>query len=188
MLLRRRMMMAETKHIQGCDVVWDYTMGLPEENGFEKFVEGSPLIEMTGNGLNIVPNGGYVRYAPIGFETCNEGIYEETITYYAFSNSNGNRMVLSDGTSGLQIYVVDTQIRFNNGMDNSQLVIASGIELQKEYVIRIERVNGINRIYLDGEKIYKTEVVSGYFTAGNRIFFQYGGDYLLKSIKFKKIS
>lgn len=187
--MRRRMMM-DTKPTQDWDVVWDYMMGLPEENGFEKLVEGSPLIKMTGNGLNIIPYGGYVRYTPIGFETCNEGIYEETITYYAFSNSNGNRMILSDGTSGLQIYVVGTQIRFNNGMDmhNSQVVIASGIELQKEYVIRIERINGINRIYLDEEEVYETKVVSGNFTAGNRIFFQSGGEYLLKSIKFKKIS
>ena len=173
---------------QDWDVVWDYTMGLPEDNGFEKFVEGSPSIKMTGNGLNIVPHSGYVRYIPIGFETCNEGIYEETITYYAFSNVEGNRMILSDGTSGLQIYVVDTQIQFNDDMDNSQLAIASGIELQKEYVIRIERINGINKIYLDEEEVYETKVVSGSFATGNRIFFQYGGEYLLKSIKFKKIS
>lgn len=178
----------ETRPAQDWDIVWDYTMGYPEENGFEKIVEGSPSIEMTRNELRIIPYGGYVRYTPIGFETCNEGIYEETITYYAFSSSNGNRMILSDGTSGLQIYVVDTQIRFNNGMDNSQLMIASGIELQKEYVIRIERLNGINKIYLDGEKIYETEVVSGKYTLGNRIFFQTGGEYLLKSIRFKKIS
>lgn len=178
----------ETKPTQDWDVVWDYMMGLPEENGFEKFVEGSPLIKMTGNGLNIIPYGGYVRYTPIGFETCNEGIYEETITYYAFSNSNGNRMVLSDGTSGLQIYVIGAQIRFNNGMNNSQIIIANDLVLQKEYVIRIERIGGINKIFLDGDKIHETEAVSGNFTTGNRIFFQNGGEYLLKSIKFKKIS
>ena len=179
----------DTKPAQDWDVVWDYTMGLPEENGFEKAVEGSPLIEMTENGLSIsFTKLGYVRYAPIGCETCNEGIYEETITYYAFGSINGNRMVLSDGTSGLHIYVLNTQIQFNNSMDNQRIAIASGLELQKEYVIRIERINGINKIFLDGEKTYETEVVSGYFATGNRIFFQDGGDYLLKSIKFKKIS
>lgn len=73
-------------------------------------------------------------------------------------------------------------------MDNSQYIVANDIALQKEYVIRIERLNGINRIFLDGEKIYETEIVSGSFTTGNRIFFQGGGEYLLKSIKFKKIS
>ena len=187
--MRRRMMM-DTKPAQDWDVVWDYTMGLPEDNGFEKVINLNPTIEMTENGLGIYIPGDpdYVRYSPIGFETCNEGIYEETITYYAFSNDNGNRMILSDGTSGLQIFVVNTQIQFNNGMDNSRLVIASGIELQKEYVIRIERIDGINRIYLDGDKIYETEVVSGSFATGNRIFFQEVGVYLLKSIKFKKIS
>lgn len=188
MLLRRRIMM-ETTPAKDWDVAWDYMMGVPDENGFEKTVDRSPLIEMTENGLNIsITDGGYVRYIPIGYETCNEGIFEETITYYAFSSSNGNRMILSDGTSGLQIYVVNTQIRFNNDANNSQIIIANDIELQKEYIIRIERLNGINRIFLDGEEVYETEVVSGSFTTGNRIFFQTDGDYLLKSIKFKKIS
>lgn len=180
----------DTKPAQDWDVAWDYTMGLPEDNGFEKVINLSPTIEMTENGLRIYITGNlaYVRYAPIGFETCNEGTYEETIIYNAFTALEGNRMMLSDGTSGLQIFVVNTQILFNNSKDNQKIMIASGLELQKEYVIRIERINEINRIYLDGEEIYKTEVTSGYFTAGNRIFFQSGGDYLLKSIKFKKIS
>lgn len=179
----------DTKPAQDWDVAWDYTMGLPEDNGFEKLVNRSPLIEMTENGLSIsITYGVYVRYEPIGFETCNEGVYEETIIYDAFHAINGNRMVLSDGTSGLQICVVTAGIQFNNGMDNSQITIANDIELQKEYAIRIERIDGINRVFLDGDKIYETETISGYFTAGNRIFFQGGGEYLLKSIKFKKIS
>ena len=170
------------------DVVWDYTMGLPEENGFEKVVSGSPSIQMVLNGLNITPYGGYVSYTPTEFEICNEGIYEETIIYYAFSNSNGNRMLLSNGSYGLQIFIVEGRINFNNGMDNTQLGIAYNIATSKEYIIRIERLNGVNRIYLDGEKIYETEVISGSYVTGNRIFFQYGGEYLLKSIKFRKIS
>ena len=187
--MRRRMMLQPIRQpVIDWDVAWDYTMGLPEDNGFEKAIDTNPQIKMTGDGLHIIPYNGYVRYAPIGFETCNEGIYEETVTYNAFTRRNGNRMILSDGISGLQIYVVGTQIQFNNGMDNSRLTIASGIELQKEYVIRIERIGGINKIFLDGDKIHETEVVSGSFTTENRIFFQSGGEYLLKSIKFKKIS
>lgn len=183
----------DTKPTQDWDVAWDYTMGLPEDNGFEKVINLNDTIEMTENGLRIYISGylNYVRYTPIGFETCNEGIYEETIIYNALYISNGNRMILSDGTSGLQIYVLGTgdsgQINYNNGMDNTQIKIAN-IVANKEYIIRIERIDGINRIYLNGEKIYETEVVSGSFTTGNRIFFQSGGDYLLKSIKFKKIS
>ena len=181
-------MMMETKPTQDWDVAWDYTMGLPEDNGFEKVINANPQIKITGDGLHIIPYGGYVRYTPIGYETCNEGVYEETIAYYAFINNYGNRMILSDGTSGLQIYVISAQIQFNNGMNDSQLIIANDLVLQKEYVIRIERIGGINKIFLDGDKIHETEVVSGSFTTGNRIFFQSGGEYLLKSIKFKKIS
>ena len=181
-------MMMETRPAQDWDVIWDYTMGLPEENGFEKIVEGSPSIEMTRNGLIIIPSGGYVRYTPIGFETCNEGVYEEKIIYGAFDSNNGNRIILSNGTYGLQIFVIGNSIIFNNGMDNSRFTVTRDIKTQKEYTIRIERIGEINKIYLDGDKIYETEVVSGAYAAGNRIFFQTAGEYLLKSIKFKKIS
>ena len=188
--MRRRMMM-DTKPTQDWDVAWDYTTGMPEDNGFEKVINLNPEIKMTEGGLHIIPGGGYVRYAPIGFETCNEGICEETITFNVFNLANGNRMILSDGTSGLQIFVTgpfhNGQINFNNGMDNTQTKITD-IDINREYVIKIERIDGINRVFLDGDKIYETETISGYFTAGNRIFFQEGGDYLLKSIKFKKIS
>ena len=170
------------------DVVWDYTMGLPEDNGFEKVINLNPSIQMKANGLYIIPSEGYVRYQPIGFETCNEGVYEEKIIYGAFANSNGNRIILSNGTSGLQIYVIGGSIMFNNGMDNSMVTVTRDIKTNKEYAIRIERIGEINKIYLDGDKIYETEVVSGSYVIANRIFFQTSGEYLLKSIKFKKIS
>lgn len=189
MLLRRRMMM-DTKSRADWDVAWDYTMGLPEENGFEKVISLNPQIEMTGDGLHIIPGAGYVRYTPTGFETCNEGIYEETIIYNSFTNSStvGNRMILSNGTLGLQIYVNINGLLFNNGSQDNTTIEIRDIDRNREYTIKIERIGGINRIYIDGDKIYETEVVSGNYVTGNRIFFQGGGEYLLKSIKFRKIS
>lgn len=167
-------------------MAWDYMMGFPEDNGFEKVIDTNPQIEMTGDGLQIIPGNGYVRYQPIGFETCNEGIYEETIIYNAFAANNGNRMMLSECINGLQIYIYNKSIMFNNA--GGQVLVTNALELQKKYTIRIERLNGINRIYLNGDKIYETDVISSSYVQGNRIFFQRGGDYLLKSIKFKKIS
>lgn len=189
-MLRRRIMEPIQIPNEDWDVVWDYTMGLPEDNGFAKVINLSPQIEMTGEGLRIIPDSGYVRYTPLEFETCNEGIYEETITYIAFSNqiTAGNRMILSDGKSGLQIYVNASGLLFNNGVSDNTTILIQSIGRNREYTIRIERIGGINRIYLDGDKIYETETVSGNYTSKNRIFFQNGGDYLLKSIKFKKIS
>lgn len=170
---------------QDWDVAWDYTMGLPEENGFEKVIDTSPEIKMTGYGLKIIPGAGYVRYTPIGFETCNEGIYESEVLFYSFSVANGFRMILSDGTSGLQIFCNQEAIKFQGGILQQAL---KTIQTNTEYKIRIERINETNRIFLNDEKIYETEALSEQYAAGNRVFCQNNGEYLLKSIKFKKIS
>lgn len=188
-MLRRRSLMDMQAPAQDWDVAWDYTMGLPEDNGFEKYVSGNNILVLLENdGLHIAVSffDNYVRYQPTDFETCNEGIYEETIVYNAFGASNGNRIMLSDGNRGLQIYIYNNSIMFNS--EGGQILVTNALVLSKEYTIRIERLNGINRIYLDGDKIYETEVVSRSYVQGNRIFFQDKGDYLLKSMKFKKVS
>lgn len=178
-------MMMETTPAQDWDVVWNYTMGLPEENGFEKAINTNPQVEMTENGLKIIPGVGYVRYTPIGFETCNEGIYESEVLFYSFGVANGFRMILSDGTSGLQIFCNQEAIKFQGGILQQAL---KTIQANTEYKIRIERINEINRIFLNDEKIYETEALSEQYATGNRVFCQNNGEYLLKSIKFMKIS
>lgn len=180
----------QTGSAQDWDVAWDYTMGLLEENGFEKFVEGSLLIEMTENGLHIIPFSGYVRYTPKNYELCNEGIFEVALEINSLPGTSGFRMILSNGVEkeALQIYVNSfwgNSVKYQKSDNNS---IISNITLNTEYIFRIERRDGVNYVYLNGEKIKEsTDSVSQYAT-GNRIFFQSGGEYLLKSIKFKKIS
>ena len=39
-------MMMDTNPAQDWDVVWNYTMGLPEDNGFEKAISLNPSIQM----------------------------------------------------------------------------------------------------------------------------------------------
>lgn len=183
--MRRRMMVPPPA--QDWDVVWDYTMGLPEDNGFEKVISGNPAINMTSTSLSIFPSVGYVRYEPIGFEFCNEGIYEERIVFASFTSINGNRMILSNddaGVRGLQIYMHSNSIKYQKSNGN----IIANLNIGQEYIIRIERRNNVNYVYLDGEKIFESEDSNTQFAAGNRIFFQSGGEYFLKSIKFKKIS
>lgn len=175
----------ETKPAQNWDVAWDYTMGLPEDHGFEKVIETRPEIEMTESGVQIIPGDGYVRYVPIGFETCNEGILEAVVLIAQFADVNGFRMILSDGTSGLQIFCIQYYIRFQNGgfLQNVKEIITNTV-----YKIRIERIDGVNKIFLDDKKIYETDKLSTLYANGNRIFCQSGGQYQLQSIKFKKIS
>ena len=186
----------DTKPAQDWDVVWDYMMGLPEENGFEKAINANPQIEMTGDGLYIIPYSGYVRYTPKNYELCNEGIFEVALKINNLPLADGFRMALSNGAENsvgsnieaLQIYVNSisrNSAKYQRQDDNS---IISDITLNIEYIFRIERRDGVNYVYLNGKKIKEsTDSVSEY-AAGNRIFFQSGGEYLLKSIKFKKIS
>lgn len=180
---------------QDWDVVWDYTMGLPENNGFDIVTNWTVLIEETENGIKIIPNG-YVRYNPKNYELCNEGIFEVALEINSLPENNGFRMILSNGVEksagtnieALQIYVnsfIRNSAKYQR-TDNDSII--SDITLNTEYIFRIERRDGVNYVYLNGEKIKEsTDSVSAY-AAGNRIFFQSGGEYLLKSIKFKKIS
>ena len=103
-MLRRRSLLELQAPAQDWDVVWNYTMGLPEITGFEKFVQGTPIITLVDDGLNIVNSQDYyVRYVPIGFETCNEGILEAEVVFQNLPNVTGVggfRMILSDGKRG----------------------------------------------------------------------------------------
>ena len=192
--MRRRMMM-ETRPTQDWDIVWDYTMGMPEDNGFEKFCQGTPVITMQNDGVHIEnANNDYVRYNPeeIEFQTCNEGIYEVEVIFQILPYANGVagfRMILSDGGKGCQISTHSTPYPAVMYNSNFQTLKIKDIDYNVNYIFRIERINGINRIYADNELIYQSEIPSLSFVVGNRVFFQgYPLDATLKSIKFKKIS
>lgn len=194
--MRRRMMM-DTKPAQDWDVVWDYTMGFPENNGFDILINPLVSIEEAENGIKIIPSvSGYVRYIPKNYELCNEGIFEVDLHIKSIPLKNGFRMSLSNGAvnstginiESLQIYV--NSINRNSAkyqrQDNDSII--SDITLNTEYIFRIERRDGVNYVYLNGEKIKESTDSASEYATGNRIFFQSGGEYLLKSIKFKKIS
>ena len=188
----------ETRLAQGWDVVWDYTMGLPEQNGFDIFIDSVVSIEETENGIKIIPSSsGYVRYIPKNYELCNEGIFEVNLYIKSLSTVNGFRMILSNGAENsagdnieaLQIYTnasIRNSVKYQNVFNNTNII--SDITLNTEYIFRIERRNGVNFVYLNGEKIKESTDSLSEYAGGNRIFFQSGGEYLLKSIKFKKIS
>ena len=187
----------DTKPAQGWDIVWDYAMGLPENNEFDIFTDSVVSIEETENGIKIIPSAsGYVRYIPKNYELCNEGIFEVALNIRNLPQSNGFRMILSNGvadSAGVNIEALQIYVNSLSGnsvkyqvVDNESII--SDITLNTEYIFRIERRDGVNYVYLNGEKIKEsTDSVSKYATK-NRIFFQSGGEYLLKSIKFKKIS
>ena len=197
-MLRRRMMM-DTKPTQDWDVAWDYTMGFPEDNGFEKYVVDNGnyfSINLESDGLRILFNkaemsgGAYVRYCPVDYRECSEGIYEAELQSNAYVRQlNGCRIILGNSNLiGNQVAIFEQALNYNYGGVNVYKAIKS-IVANEWYTVRIERKAGVNYVFLNGEKVYETSTeISTGGTSENRIFFQSYGDYLLKSIKFKKIS
>ena len=194
--MRRRMLM-DTKPTQNRDIIWDYTMGLPENNGFDIVTDSVLSIEETENGIKIIPSAsGYVRYTPKNYELCNEGIFEVALNIRNLPHSNGFRMMLSNGVANsagvnIEALQIDVNSLSRNSVkyqraDNESII--SDITLNTEYIFRIERRDGVNYVYLNGEKIKESTDSASQYATRNRIFFQSGGEYLLKSIKFKKIS
>ena len=187
--------MMETKPAQDWDVAWDYTMGFPEENGFEKVLQGTPLITMEEDGVHIINNNNYyVRYnfSEIELQTCNEGILEVEAVFQTIPNVNGAagfRMLLADGKDGCQIFTdlyPGPAIMYDN---NAQFQKIKDINYNVDYVFRIERISQLNKIYINNELIYQSKIPSNSYTTGNRVYFQaYPLEAVLKSIKFKKIS
>lgn len=196
--MRRRMMMVPTP-AQDWDVVWDYTMGMPEDNGFEKYQigEGSYFsISNESDGLRILfsrietSGGAYVRYCPVNHRECYEGIYEvEVQSNLNVKQLNGCRIILGNSELvGNQVAIFEQALNYNYGGVNVYRAIKS-IVANEWYTVRIERKAGTNYVFLNGEKVYETSTeISAGGVSENRIFFQSYGDYLLKSIKFKKIS
>lgn len=189
----------DTKPAQDWDVVWDYTMGLPEDNGFEKYeVDNGNYfsISLESDGLRILFNrvessgGAYVRYCPADYRECSEGIYEVELQSNVYVRQiNGCRIILGNSNLiGNQVAIFTQALNYNYGGVNVYRAIKS-IVANEWYTVRIERKAGVNYVFLNGEKVYETSTeISTGGTSENRIFFQSHGDYLLKSIKFKKIS
>lgn len=196
--LRRRAMMTVAPEPLEWDVDWSFTMGLPEDNGILKLEKGPVSIAMEEDGLlaGVLSIDGYVRYTfPGSLDESQEGVLEVCASFVSLSNKNGLRMIVGNANGAGQIFVNSYGFNYNNGGSEGGgpvLKNIAPIALDRFYTIRLERKDGSNRVYLDGEKIYETTVNSSYYSTNNRVFLQNsGGNYTickLKSIKFKKWS
>ena len=194
---RRRMMMASSRKHNPNVLRWDYTMGMPEDNGFERYSNGTNYsYEMTNNGLIITPSiQNYVRLNPLesSLQFCNEGILEIRVNIVSIHSGtyNGLRLILSDGEGGchIQIRSLNENTMFYNTTQNLFISIPD-VKLREntDYTIRIERKQGMSYVYVDNEQVYSTGIKSMGYAEYNRILFQEGGEYILKSIYLEKIS
>ena len=77
------------------DVVWDYTMGFPEDNGFTMttaYIYTGDNPEMTESGVLYRPPANvynpYFEFVPTGYTTCNEAIFEADVKILEFNIRN----------------------------------------------------------------------------------------------------
>ncbi len=167
-------------------------MGMPEDNGFEKTAKGTVILNMTDDGLSINVYDAleqYVQYAlPSNLRYCDEGILETKVIFNAFGSfSEGHRLQLSDGEEGFSVKCYGGSICYIANTSPPAAVSGVTLETGVEYTIRIERKDAFS-IYLNGESVFSNKIASVLYTTMNRILFQCGGQYILKSIYFEKIS
>ena len=182
----------ETKPAQDWDVAWDYTMGFPEDNRFTMttaYIDDNP--EMTESGVLYRPKAEsvqnpYFEFVPTGYTTCNEAIFEADVKILEFnSGDNGMRLAISNGSSGAQIYVRSGRMYLQE--NNIQTYIRD-LSVNVDYIFKIIRKDEKNEVYLDNDLIYQSITASSLYNTKTRLMLQNGGEYLLKAIRFKKIS
>ena len=155
--LRRRMASDSFKDDnQDWDVVWDYTMGDPLENGFTKQT-GDYQPQITDDGLYFDCNSSHLYgIYPTNFPNCNEGIYEIEVKIIRnnVSNGQGLRLQLTNGTEGVGIYMITNNIiQYNNGGQNIYIDIGS-YNLNEWFKFRIELSNNTAYVYLNNNLIH----------------------------------
>ena len=170
------------------DVIWDYTDGLLSENGFTKYINGDNASETLLNDgvqLSADDSSSYVRIRPL-IETCTSGIAEFVFsgTQYSSSSAAGARFSLSNGTSGLQIFIQNAGVvkyQRESNLADTGARCGDG----QDHVLKFEfNDGGTNRVYFDGVRIVETDVVSSQYATYNNIFAQSNTTIKLKSIKY----
>ena len=138
-------------------------MGFPEDNGFtltSLYTNVEP--EITQDGVLYVPphnvNVPYYELTPTGYNICNDGIFEVSVLVRQFTNyEHGIRLMISNGTSGIQIYVYNGILHYQSRV--TKIPIADIVK-NVWYTYRIERSSNKNTVYLNGDMIYESEYLS----------------------------
>lgn len=174
------------------DIVWDYTMGLPEDNGFTLNRTGTHSIcKITSEGLHLESTLANTtsRYIVTDYQTCIEGILETKVIFKHFGGHLEGFLVMlsTNGFTGHHIRTSNGILRYNANSTFENIPDVQ-LNLDVEYVIKIKREKGINYVYVDSELVYQSDKVSINAASHNRVVFQNVGEWILKSIKFKRIS
>ena len=145
------------------DFEWDYTDGLPNDNGMVLTNTGSNTISLASNGLSIITqdsSSSVVSYDYKGLESNpkTEVIFELVFTITAFSNQSGSgvRDNATLGGSGAnakkcaQLCLSQNGVQYLGSASGWSTLSATPLELNTEYTVKIDQTNGNADIYLNG--------------------------------------
>ena len=179
---------------QEWDIDWTYKNGLFADNGFDVLVRGNASETLLSSAVQLTAaKKGYVRISVPGISTCKKGIAEAEFSISGMNTqSNGFRLLLSNGTYGCQTMVCksgsDIALMYTSGVDSDTPVNISlcTINIGETYRLKLDfdETSG-NRIYVNDRLLYETDVFSTYYCTGNRFFAQDECTFNMYSLRYK---
>lgn len=173
--------MAQKPSGEQWDYVWNYTDGMPEDNGATKVVSGSPTINMTPEGLEIsTTSNHYVAYRYPDYQS-NSGVIEVVFTASEnLGTGNNLRAGYSDGEKGMQICTP-------SGIVAPYGRSTPSAELATNQINTIRVSLRSNKFWLNGEVVGEVNYYTDYSTNTQVMIQQSGGKIItLRSIRIRR--
>lgn len=183
--------MAQKPSGEQWDYAWNYTDGMPEDNGFVKTITGDSNSTMTEDGVSLTAQDSYtgrsVQYAFPIVQTPS-GIVEVEARFDLFSsytNQPNFRLCLSNGSSGGQIMCPPRGICLMTNQSAGSAEKIADISTGVWYVIRIVLKGSVFDVYLNESKIVSDRNNLTTYANQTRIMQQGGGQTTIRSIKYR---
>lgn len=179
---------------QDWDIVWTYRNGLFADSGFDVQTKLQASETWSDDAVQLKSaTEGYIRIAVSGYPTCRKGVAEAEFSITEMNTTaNGFRFMLSNGAYGCQTMVCrsgsDVVLIYNAGADASKNINIGRINIGETYKLKIDfdETSG-NKIYLNDQLVYETNVFSHYYCTGNRFFAQDACKFNMYSVRYKFI-
>ena len=177
---------------QDWDIVWTYRNGLFADSGFDVQTRLQASETWSDDAVQLKSaTEGYIRIAVSGYPTCRKGVAEAEFSITEMNTTaNGFRFLLSNGAYGCQTMVAksgsNVALMCNNGNTAGNTKFISNINIGETYKLKIDFDEMIgNKIYLNEQLIYETDVFSRYYCTGNRFFAQDACKFNMYAVRYK---
>ena len=184
--------MMDASPVQDWDIDWTYRNGLFADSGFDVQTRLQASETWSDDAVQLKSaTEGYIRIAVSGYPTCRKGVAEAEFSITEMNTTaNGFRFLLSNGAYGCQTMVVksgsNVVLICNNGNTADNTKFISNINIGETYKLKIDfdETSG-NKIYLNEQLIYETDVFSLYYCTGNRFFAQDSCTFNMYAVRYK---